>query len=471
MNNPTERKAVKSAQWTAVLVLALMVGGISFVSVYLGGPNRRVSELPPVESLASLSFPVKLFPRDGEKAQTTEVGRSGHQDFWFANESGRDVPVGLNGKGCTCSEVEIVVASANWRPYLLGSAVTPALQLPPHGLENLTTLAAACDRQHLYPELLRGEATATLLTEKNSVVVPAGALGCARLSWRQETVRPLETYADLWMGQRGGEVNARLTVRVLIAAPLEVNKELTLPSVSQRDLETKPEGKRAWIYCWSRTRPHLHLKAKLLSERRAAESDAVEIGEPIPLGSDELRKLETKDRTHQLTALAGYKIPVTVRPKAKDGTPIEWGLFRRLVQLSSADEDLVPVQVKVTGQVLGDITVGSGQGSGAIHLGPFPRKRGTHGEILLHTDEKSIDLELDTSHPSEYLKARLGKPKEAAAGHRSWLLHVEVPPNAARGEFPRSDNPLYRDSAIYVKTKEKKPRSIRIPVVGVANEG
>jgi hypothetical protein len=51
------------------------------------------------------------------------------------------------------------------------------------------------------------------------------------------------------------------------------------------------------------------------------------------------------------------------------------------------------------------------------------------------------------------------------------VLEVRIPRDKARGEFPRLDDPVYHDSAIYVKTKEKPPRTIRIPVTGTANEG
>jgi hypothetical protein len=69
------------------------------------------------------------------------------------------------------------------------------------------------------------------------------------------------------------------------------------------------------------------------------------------------------------------------------------------------------------------------------------------------------------------VKAKLEGPQKSLGGHRMWVLRVEVPPSAARGEFPRLEDPVFRDSAIYVKTNEQPPRSIRIPVRGVANEG
>jgi hypothetical protein len=465
---------MKSAQWLATLALALMVGGISFISVYLGVSNRDNSE-ETTDTLPFLSFPIKSFPREDEKVQTTEVGQWGHQDYWFLNDNGQDVLVGLNEKGCTCSEVEITVAPPSWIPYLARSAVNHlALQQPPHALNSLTLLAAANDREHLFPELPEDGKT-TKLTREFSTLIPAGAVGRVRLSWRQEQVKPLTTYANLWMGERGSSASARLETRVFIAAPLEVNKELTIDAVNERDLEKMEKGKRAWIICTSLTRPYFRLKAELLHERpQEAFSDPVEVGEPIPLKETELRRLETKIKEmHRMTYLSGYRIPVTVRARAKDGTPIEWGRFHRVVQISSDDRGIDPVQVQVSGEVVGDISVGAGNEGGTINLGPFLRTRGTRGAINLETDERDLDLELDSKRKPKFLNVTLSEPQETA-GHRSWVLRVEVPPNAARGEFPRDDSSDYRDSAIYVKTKSKKAgtslRSIRIPVRGVAND-
>ncbi len=462
---------MKPAFWTAVLILALMVGGLSFVSVYLTGSTRDGSDQPTASS-PSLTFPIKTFPREGEKVQTTEVNQTGWQDYWFVNETEQEMAVGLNSKGCTCSEVEITVAPPSWMPYLASSAVLGALQQPPRGLDNLTMLAAAYAREHLFPEMPSAEST--MLTREFSATVPAGAIGRVRLSWHQPVVKPLVTYADLWMGQRGGSANARLETRVLIAAPLEANKDLNIPTLSERELIRIGKSKPAWIICFSLTRPSFQLKAELLHSRFKPESDPIQVGKPIPLSIEDLQRIERSDeKMHRLHALAGYRIPVTMRAKAKDGTPVEWGRFHRVVELSSTDPDIEPVQVQVSGEVVGDISVGSGAEEGTINLGPFPYTRGKKAAVVLQTDDKTIDLELDKKHMPKYLKANLSAPREEASGHRSWVLKVEVPPKAAQGGFPRADDPDYRDSAIYVKTSKGKadpaPRSVRIPVRGEAN--
>lgn len=456
---------MKSAQWMAVFILAMMVGGITFVMVYLGN-NRSNSETPPTP--ASLTFVAKQFPQKGEKALTTEVNQRGYHDYWFRNESGQDVPIGLNEKGCTCSEVEVFLAPESWAPRLVDEAAGRFLRgtsaLSPRPSDALRDLAAPYAPAQLPEE----EAQSTLLTRDNSFSVPAGAFGWVRMSWRRKNPEAVPNlHAELWMSQRGGTASTRLDAGVLIARPVEVNKEMTLGPYTLRDLE---KGQKTWILCWSLTRPTFHIQVEPVHSGKA-ESDPVEIGQPVALSDADLRHIEkSSEKLHMVRLLSGYRVPVTVRARAKDGTAIEWGHFRRFVNLTSDDDGIEPVEVKLIGEVHGDVTVGSGTEGGAINLGPFVRSRGTRGEIVLQTDAPGIDLELDKAHVPEFLEAKFpDKPETSPGGHRLWVLEVKVRPNAARGEFPRAEDPVYHDSAIYVKTKTEPRRTIRIPVTGVAN--
>lgn len=473
---------MKPAQWTAVLVLALMVGGITFVSVYLGGSGRDTSDVQSLDAPPTLTFPIKMYPqRKEEPALVTEVRHPGHQDFWFVNESGQDLRAGLNGKGCTCSEVEITLASPDWRAYADRFIGTQALLLRLHAMEGLpimierfSTVATLNRRERLFPELPEDNVKPMMLTKDNEFKVPAGAFGRVRLSWEQQTARVLNTYADLWIGQPGGAVNARLDARVYIADPVVLAyKEVKLPALTIRELESlekKYGGELGWIVCGSMTRTHFRAQAELIHENLKAESDPVEIGEPIPLGGGDISKLAKEFSSEMPTILSGLKIPIRLKPHAKDGTPAEWGHFTRFVRMT-AEGGSESVSVQVTGEVLGDVHVSEvGKMRGALDLGPFPRARGTKGRLVLETDEKNLELELDKPRTADYLKASLEKLRDTGSGHRSWRLEVEVPPGKARGEFPSANNPLYRDSAVYVKTTGKPPHSIRIPVMGTAND-
>jgi hypothetical protein len=491
---------MKPAQWTAILALALMVGGITFVAVYLGsssGPSDVVPEEP-----RSLTFPIKAFPikaNENEKVSAnekekpsgppplvTEVRQYGHQDYWFLNESEQDLDVGLSAKGCTCSSVEIaLVPQSWWRPYADQWAATQVLaavqlsQLPLRWWEGLAMMKVLNAPDRKFPELPEKDLNHIFLNKDNKFTAPAGSIGRVRLGWWRQTSGEFNAHATMWTGPAGGpyggNTHARLDARVVVAEPVVlIGKHVTLPAATTRELaypEKSKTGIQAWIMCGSVTRYHFQVHAELIHEHIKAESDPVEIGEPIPLDADDIRKL-AKDFGEQMpTILSGYKVPVTLKARAKDGTPVEWGHYHRSVRMTAEDSS-EPVTVVVKGEVLGDVTVGEvGKVRGSLDLGPFPRKRGKEGRVMLQTDEKNLDLELDTSRLPEYVKATLSKPRESTGGHRSWELRVEIPANAAWGEFPRDNSPVYRDSAVYVKTKEKPPRSIRVPVIGTANDG
>jgi hypothetical protein len=456
---------MKIAQWTAVLVLAAMVGGITFVMVYLGG-SRNINVQPPL--LDGLTFVAKLYPQEGAKALTTEVGQPGHQDFWFQNDRGRPVPIGLTAKSCKCTDVELTLAPESWKPYLVSEAAARLLQRAPRTLPDWAVWVATFQRDRVFREMPENEARTTQLTVDNSVEVPPGALGWVRLTWRGEKPEPRRLNADLWMNQKTSGVNAALEVGAMIAEPMMVSSEVTINKFAIHDLE---KGKRGDIICFSVTRPSFQVRAERATENIKPESDPIEVGQPIPLTNAQLRNLEDSKERHMMRLLSGYRIPIFLRAKANDGTPFEIGHFRRYVKLTSPDEGIEPVEVKVTGVVEGDVKVGGPKDGSAILLGPFPSRRGARGDITLQSDRPNLELTLDTTRVPQYVKPRLEGPEKTLGGHRMWVLRVEVPPSAARGEFPRPEDPVFRDSAIYVKTNDQPSRSIRIPVLGVANEG
>jgi hypothetical protein len=489
---------MKPIQWAVIVVLALMVGGITFLMVNPSGSgdaDQTSTGRPP-----PLTFAVTSYPEEGVAPLATEVRQRGHHDFWFSNDSGKDAAAGLNYKGCTCSEVEMALAPQHWRDNAVAAAgAAQAPWLPPPGLDSLRLLALKRFHEQLDLDWPSSEAPPTVLDKETHAVVPAGALGRVRLRWRQhEPNQQPNISAELWMGKRGEGVNVRLSVRVDIVEPLTAPRELKHPLVHYRDLERAKEGERTLIPCYSLTRPSFRLKARVLREGIEAHSDPIEVGEPMPLAFKDLQLLGSKqqiapreiprrcpscgghpllvgaDTTTPRIVLSGYGVPLIVRAAAPDGTPIDWGYFRRDIELSSPDEGIEPMRVRVTGEVRGKVSIGSGSESGGILLGPFPRSRGKRGTILLQTDEDKLELELDAARLPTFLRARLSPAERIAAGHRVWKLQVEVPPNAARGEFPRPGSAVYGDSAVYVKTAgadDKKPRTIRIPVSGSAIEG
>jgi hypothetical protein len=84
---------------------------------------------------------------------------------------------------------------------------------------------------------------------------------------------------------------------------------------------------------------------------------------------------------------------------------------------------------------------------------------------------KGLKLEIDREHTSKFLEVKLEGPQSFPTGRQSWKLNVRVPPGKVHGSFPRQDDPLYRDSAVYVKMIDgQQTRSLRIPVQGEATD-
>lgn len=476
----TVRKAkVLTAAIVALAVMAVMVGAITVAMQYIGDNTSVKDVVEKAASKASLTFGAKRYPQDefGEKALVTEQNQSGYHDFWFYNDSGQDVPVGMVGKSCKCTQVEISLAPESAKWHLAAIAAARLLQRAPYRLVDLPTAAATYQYERVYPDPAipeEGVSTTKLETLENAVVVPPGAIGWVRMRWRGESKeqrperRPLNT--ELWMGDKTGSNSVRLDVGVMISDPVIVNKELDAGSMDIRELD---KGKKEWIVCYSATRPKFSVKALRANSGAAKpEADPLELGEPIPLSSADLSRIGQTKALHMVSILSGYRIPVTLHAVSADGKqPFQLGHFRRIVKLVFDDDRIDPIEVEVSGVVEGNVIVGDGKDHGLINFGTFKSSTGRSSSITLQSDVPNLELELDEKHLPKFLKVQLpSKPRIMPGGHRLWRMQVEVVKNAAHGSFPNAEDPDYRDCAIYVKTKETPGRSIRIPVIGTANE-
>ena len=135
--------------------------------------------------------------------------------------------------------------------------------------------------------------------------------------------------------------------------------------------------------------------------------------------------------------------------------------------------------MEVTGEVRGIVDIGDGDGT-EIKFGDFPRRLGKRESILLQSEVPDLELTVDRERSSKFLKASLGKPDRSGTSRQEWKLQVAVKPGEAFGGFPRREDPLFEDSAIYLTAtflsadkkgeKKKVSRSIRIAVSGTSNE-
>jgi len=448
------------AQWTgALFALAAMVFVVTFAMNYLGdaGSPRRNTEGNTGTAGVGLTFSTRKFPEDRSLLEY-EVKKPGAIDFWFVNANDRPLDVGLKETSCTkCVGADLFLLPPERRPEL--ALLAARLTLAHRGALDVAT------REAVSVLTLRDlETSARQLPLEPRATVPAGALGWVRVHWTGGSLSTSRMTATLWMDNQEDGAEERLELNVWLREPIQVSRgrEVSLGSVAAEELP-----RTEWIRCWSPTRLEFPLRTEVPGPSVRA-SDPFEVGRPLPLTPQELTDLEQTVKEGQI--LSGYRVSVTLRPLSPDGTtPCGLGPFRREVMLTGV-EGMEPLKVAVTGVVEGAVRVDSGEG--VVRFGPFNRHRGAQYPLTLGSDVPGLGLVLDRVRTAHFLKVHLPeRPEVSASGHRSWRLRVEVLPKRVSGSFPRQDDPALRDCAVYLKTTEKPPRSIRIPVNGTANDG
>jgi hypothetical protein len=472
---------MKQNQWVvAVIVLAAMVGLITYAMTYLGMGIGPGSNTTTIREDRELTFLWKEAPLGGHSGIEVEEKTEGHQDYWFFNANSEPVTVGLKTKNCKCTAVELFVLPQEAESLLardarrmveLGGSV-PALPLA-GGLSLLAYHEAALPRVQ---EMAGRPHELKHATE--SADVPGKAIGWVRLRWHADNEGRQTMAAALWFHSSNGDKGVNLMAAVRIYQPLRVRPTLSMGHLREDALGAKTTRD---VICWSSTRTSLRLEAKD-GKTPDPYHDPFFVGKPEPLGVGEIRELEKRNRkdndiTWEGRVLCAYRIPVTALAVSKDGkTPFDIGPFRRHVIVSCPDVP-EPKQVTVTGRVSGIVEIGSDDSGAEIDFTAFPRLQGKRESIAVQSDRADVELSVDDKRTSKFLKATLQKPDP---DRQEWKLLVEVKPGEAFGDFPRRDDPLFEDSAVYLTAtyhvtdkkgeKKKTTRPIRIAVKGTANE-
>jgi hypothetical protein len=481
---------MKQSQWiVAAVLLAGLVFLVTFAMNYLGS-RPAAPQVTQGAAQRELKFYWKAVPGPAYAAIEAEEKAPGHQDFWFLNENKEPVKVGLRRKGCKCTAVELFVlppseaqgtvaeliarGGPSWNaqgPHsFFDGLLTPTFWSDPKAGDVLQALTAG-DLASL------AVSPAELLRSNESVTVPGGALGWVRLRWKAEKAGRQALAATLWLNEEEFGPSATLEVRAIFHDALRVKPRLELGILREEQLAGR--GVTQEIICWSSTRPDLRLEARSGEGLGKPGSDPFVVGTPIRMTDDELQKLEETNNQESASpiptigrVLAGYRIPVTLLAVSPDGkTPFEIGPFRRHITLSSPDVPEDSKQVAVVGRVRGPVLIGTEEDRGEIDFRPFPHSRGSSTErIVLQSDVPGLHLQLDTERTAGFLEIRLRREKDRAAGRRVWNLTARVKPKMATGVFPRREDPLFADSAVYLKMTipGKPPGSVRIATRGTA---
>jgi hypothetical protein len=414
----------------------------------LGG-NRQTNDAPPVPDGGALTFPVQRKrwtnpdnPEDKEYVKQVEWGTKGHHDFWYTNDTGKTVQVGLIRRSCKCSHVEIaVLPEERWKALSEGQR-----EAAPEGTQ--------------WQKLNDAERTV--------VDVPPGAAGWVRMNWDGTQPGHQLLQAMLWM-QAGAGVQPH-TLALEVPIYFDQPYRLTLadkPTVSDADVGVMGlRGQRQTTVrylCWSATRDDFTVTPLPPSEA------CFSWGQPVKLEVDELKDLEAR---HKIRPLAGYEILLTVRERVEEGA-LDLGPFERPVRVK-INPSGAELTATVRGTVRGEVGVVSGEVTDRIVFEPFTAGEEARKTVVLESRARDLSLKVDDERTSSFLKGtKLKAPARDETGTR-WELEVRIAPNAVVGKFPDKENVLYEDSAIYLTIHRDgaKPgeaqRALRIEVRGEA---
>jgi hypothetical protein len=468
---------MKQSQWILALVLIVaMVFGVTFALNYLGDQGSKPPPPPPPGSAAEVTFGSRMFPPEGVPPFEMEIGSNGSQEFWFVNDSGQTVTMGLVKTSCTCSEVHVFLAGADWKDrstaVLAGQLAARAVRQGHGWLGVFSELALAegLGADQTLRELTQATKGQSL-TKNDSMQIPAGKIGWVQLKWdgARQAPQPMTVLsAEVWMGQRTAPP-VKLTEGVRYMTPFHIaSADLQQKLGEHHPLELPM---RRSILVWSSTRDALKLEPLLLSNRGKPETDPFVVGKPVPLSRQECEKLEKDftDPNDYSRVRCAYRIPVTIREKAEDGTLLDIGPFRRLVSVKLADADHEE-KVQLDGTIQGDVYVGGSEDSARVNFNAFDSSTGSTKIVPVWSETPGLKLEVDAARTAPFLEVQLPEPEKDPSGKQVWRMQVKVGPNRVRGKFPRDDDSTYRDCAIYLRSSGPEKRTMRIAVVGIAVE-
>jgi hypothetical protein len=456
---------MKTAQWIVLLVVVTaMVFGITFAVSSLPG---RKSSGPKTAPQARLTFadpetkyPAWPQPKPGDPPQQgeplpaeCELGQSLAHDFWFKNENAQDLPIGVFWKTCQCTSIELWIAPKDWSD----------VPEPAKRDEAAQTIASSAKRTELK-------------VKEEGAVVPAGAVGLVRLTWKSDPKNDRSDHkslsATLWMGEAGAGLNQVFEIRTVFVHPVRTAPEYVIGAFTLDDLPKTP----VYIPCYSSTRSELALEVRQLHSRWTGDSNPFEIGAPVAMTPEELAKMLPQLQKQQgvRTVLSGYRIPIILKRRSKDEkTPLDLGPFHLHLELKTADSD--PVETTVKGWIHGDLGPVD-ESAVPVRFAPFDRTSEASQQILVESRLDVTRLELDRERTPDFLtvdKESLTTASDVSGGRKTWTLTVKwVPKSGAVGVFPR-DEEGYRDSAVYIRPVYEKPGTaspscLCIPVTGKA---
>lgn len=458
--------------WVWVLAVFLLVGvvfGITFMSNYDPEMGKQVpsnvnnAKGGPEETSPEPEFAIKVFPPGDTDSLLQEHYKPGHHDYWLTNPHKVPIRFGLEGKKCTCTSVYYWKVPLD-HPWWKGDGK----EFLKDGKPDLTLIQNAQGGPKFSD--LEKILTQVELTDRQSVVEMApGEIGVVRMTWKNEKTQKDTMTATFWLGKPEIRQYVRLEARINTMPVLSL-PELTLDLGDLNSTGKSYVERQIQVQC--PTRPNLEisdLNIQLTSTRGVTKENVV-IKEVRKASEAQLKQKQTEVET-PIRSLFFVTLRGTWEPVG-GGQP-EIGPMVRRLEISIKKPDVAeqarsapPIRIGL--RIEGDIEVLGTDERGYVLMNRFERQDGTRATAQLESRDPSMVLEVDKERTAPFVQVELDKrPKQLGERFR-WEMRIVVPPGKVSGEFPRTEG-AYKDCAIFLKVGGDKPRSLRIPITGRAD--
>jgi hypothetical protein len=464
---------MKSTLKTAlpIVLVVLMVFGITFMSQFTteppkpsgDGADSAISSLQPLVAGSA----VRVFDPNSVDAVNRvftgyfEVGSSEDQNrvsFFIRNQ--RPTPVRLSAltPSCTACTAARAAAIPNdlFQQYLFQTAISNLW-----GIQPKPQLDTAVAWQQLYGQLKwHGFAFNELSNQFELPAAPpipeAEQWGLLELAFSIKSAgqaQPKNAWFKLLDTQNRLIQPKPFEFTVVCGAREPI--ELASYDYQLGELSASLPSQSSDIICLSATREVIPPPVLSVSEN----DPYVKLSTPQALTAKELLSLSQESSMKNKSMISyrsGYRQRFTVNRDA-DGKSMDVGPYEKGLSVIGGEGVILtkPYRVKLSGTVIGFLRLEKGS---SIDFGTYDSNFLVKKDVRLWTDRKDVELEIqpELCQPT-FLKLTLSKPS-IEADRTYWSLSLQIPEKEGR-------RPPW-DGYIYLRTKEKVPTTIRIPVAG-----
>ena len=461
---------MKSWGWVAAVILLVgIVFGITFMSNF----DPEMGKITPTgqssgssgkqETSPEPELGAKVFPPGDTDSVLQEHFKPGHHDYWMTNPHKVPIRFGLEGKKCTCTSVYFWKIPLD-HPWWQGDGKG----FMKEGKPDLAALQNAQGGPK-FSELEKVLNKSELTDRQTEVEIGPGEVGVLRMTWKNEKLQKDTMTATLWLGKKEWRQYIGVEARIN-TAPLLVLPESAV-DLGRLNATGSPSSEREIpIFCPTRSNLQASDLDVRLTSSRPVTKECVSVKE-VRRASDAQLKQKQVEMDQPIQTLFFITLRATWTP-LEGGQPEIGPLVRRLeVGLKTTDvpqEARNATPLRVTCRIDGDVEVLGTDDRGFVLFNRFERQDGARAAAQLETLDANLSLEIDRENTAPFVQVEMDKRPKVVGERFRWELRITVPPGKVSGEFPRSEG-MYKDCAVFVKIGGEKPRLLRIPITGRAD--